>query len=274
MARIALGIEYNGSCYRGWQAQRDGVPTVQLQVERALSRVADHPLTVICAGRTDAGVHASGQVVHFDSDAARSMHAWQFGGNSQLPDDISIRWATAVADDFHARFSAFSRRYRYIMYNHRIRPALLAGQVSWQYKPLALAPMQTAAQYLLGEHDFSSFRGVYCQSKTPVKTVHSLRLYQQSRLIVLEIEANAFLMHMVRNIAGTLMEVGSGKREPDWVQSVLAACDRRAAAATASPAGLYLVGIGYPQRFVLPQEPLGPAWLPQELHSWSPGENG
>lgn len=269
MARIALGIEYNGSRYRGWQTQQQGVPTVQWQVERALSRVADHPLTVFCAGRTDAGVHASGQVVHFDTTAQRNMRAWQFGGNSQLPDDISIRWAVPVADDFHARFSAFSRRYRYVIYNHGIRPALLAGQVSWQFRPLSLAPMQAAARYLLGEHDFSSFRGVYCQSKTPVKTVHSLELYQHDRLIVLEIEANAFLMHMVRNIAGTLMTVGMGKREPDWVQDVLAARDRRVAAATASPAGLYLVAIGYPAGFALPQEPPGPAWLPHDLRRLS-----
>jgi tRNA pseudouridine38-40 synthase len=265
MARIALGIEYNGSHYRGWQTQQEGVPTVQLQVEQALAKVADHPVTVICAGRTDAGVHGCGQVVHFDSDSSRSMRAWQFGGNSNLPPDISIRWATPVADDFHARFSAFSRRYRYVIYNHPIRPALLAGQVSWQFLPLDVESMRAGALHLLGEHDFSSFRGIYCQSKTPIKTLLQLELYQRGNLIVLEVEANAFLMHMVRNIAGTLMAVGTGKREPDWVREVLEARNRTVAAPTAPPHGLYLVGVGYPARFALPQEPYGPTWLPQDL---------
>lgn len=267
MSRIALGIEYNGNNYRGWQTQQPGVPTVQLEVERALAKVADHPVSVICAGRTDAGVHGCGQVIHFDSDAVRDMRAWQFGGNSNLPKDISIRWATPVADDFHARFSAFSRRYRYVIYNHPIRPALLAGQVSWQFLPLDVPLMREAAQHLLGEHDFSSFRGIYCQSKTPVKTVHRLDLFQRGNLIVLEAEANAFLMHMVRNIAGTLMAVGTGKKKPDWVREVLAARNRSVAASTAPPHGLYLVGIGYPERFNLPQEPFGPAWLPQDLNA-------
>ncbi|PKM21819.1 MAG: tRNA pseudouridine(38-40) synthase TruA [Gammaproteobacteria bacterium HGW-Gammaproteobacteria-14] len=267
MTRIALGIEYNGTHYRGWQTQQAGVPTVQSQVERALALVANHPVSVICAGRTDAGVHGCGQVVHFDSDADRQMRAWQYGGNSNLPPDISIRWAVPVAGDFHARFSAFSRRYRYVIYNHPIRPALLAGQVSWQFRPLDVPLMQRAARYLVGEHDFSSFRGIYCQSKTPVKTIHSLELYQRGKLIVLEVEANAFLMHMVRNIAGALMAVGVGRYPVDWVQQVLAAKNRSANAATAPPDGLYLVGVGYPERFDLPSEPYGPAWLPEDLCS-------
>lgn len=265
MARIALGIEYNGNRYRGWQTQQEGVPTVQLALEQALAKVADHPVTVVCAGRTDAGVHGCGQVVHFDSDAARSMHAWQFGGNSNLPADISIRWAVPVPDDFHARFSAMSRRYRYVIYNHPIRPALLADQVSWQFRPLNVEAMREGARHLLGEHDFTSFRGIYCQSKSPVKTLHRLDLFQRGNLIVLEAEANAFLMHMVRNIAGTLMAVGTGKRAPDWVKEVLEARNRALAAPTAPPYGLYLVGIGYPERFNLPQEPYGPAWLPADL---------
>lgn len=265
MARIALGIEYNGNRYRGWQTQQEGVPTVQLEVERALAKVADHPVTVICAGRTDAGVHGCGQVIHFDSDAERSMRAWQFGGNSNLPKDISIRWAVPVADDFHARFSAFSRRYRYVIYNHPIRPALLADQVSWQFLPLNVPLMREGAKYLLGEHDFSSFRGIYCQSKTPMKTLHRLEIFQRGNLIVVEAEANAFLMHMVRNITGTLMAVGIGKKPPEWVKTVLEARNRSVAAPTAPPFGLYLVGIGYPERFQLPQEPYGPAWLPEDL---------
>jgi tRNA pseudouridine38-40 synthase len=171
-----------------------------------------------------------------------------------------------VADDFHARFSAFSRRYRYVIYNHPIRPALLAGQVSWQFLPLDVPLMREAASHLLGEHDFSSFRGIYCQSKTPVKTVHRLDLFQRGNLIVLEAEANAFLMHMVRNVAGTLMAVGTGKKRPEWVKDVLEARNRSVAAPTAPPHGLYLVGIGYPSQFNLPQEPFGPAWLPQDLN--------
>src|SRR5690554_95868 len=266
MARIALGIEYNGNAYHGWQTQQDGVDTVQLRLEQALAKVAAHPVSLSCAGRTDAGVHGCAQVVHFDSDSVREMRAWQLGTNSNLPRDISVRWAQPVADDFHARFSAFSRCYRYVIYNDPIRPAILDGQVSWQFRPLDVSLMRTAAQHLLGEHDFSSFRAVACQSKTPMKTLHRLELFQRGKLIVLEVEANAFLMHMVRNIAGTLMAVGTGKQQPRWVQDVLLARDRKVAAATAPPGGLYLVGIGYPERFQLPQEPYGPAWLPENLN--------
>lgn len=270
MARIALGIEYNGNAYRGWQTQEPGIKTVQETLERALAKVANHPVLVVCAGRTDAGVHSTGQVVHFDSEAQRDMRAWQYGGNSNLPKDISIRWAAPVSDDFHARFRARSRTYRYVIYNHAIRPALLADQLTWHYQPLDVPLMQQAAKLLLGEHDFSSFRGVYCQAKSPVKTLYRLDVFQQGRLIVIEAHASAFLMHMVRNIAGTLMAVGQHKKPVAWVQQVLEARDRSVAAATAPPGGLYLVGVEYPEHFVLPQEPYGPAWLPENLSDWQP----
>jgi tRNA pseudouridine38-40 synthase len=269
VTRIALGIEYNGSAYHGWQSQlHDGVPTVQETLEKALSRVANHPVTVVCAGRTDAGVHATGQVVHFDTDAERETRAWIYGGGSNLPDDIAVRWAQPVPDDFHARFSAFSRRYRYVIYQHPVRPALFARQLCWQYRELELAPMQDAARHLLGTHDFSAYRGVQCQAKTPVKTVHSLELYRQGPLIVLEIEADAFLMHMVRNIAGVLMAIGSGARPTTWAREVLESRDRTCGGVTASPHGLYLVGVGYPEKFSLPAPVLGPAWLPHDLSAW------
>ena len=266
MTRIALGIEYNGTAYHGWQSQlHDGVATVQETLEKALSRVANHPVAVVCAGRTDAGVHATGQVVHFDTEAEREARAWVYGGGSNLPDDIAVRWAQPVADDFHARFSAFSRRYRYVIYQHPVRPALFARQLCWQYRELDLAPMQEAARHLLGTHDFSAYRGVQCQAKTPVKTVHSLELYRQGPLIVLEIEADAFLMHMVRNIAGVLMEIGRGRRAVDWAGDVLAARRREHGGVTAPPDGLYLCAVRYPDAFDVPEPPAFEASLP----AWS-----
>ncbi len=269
MTRIALGIEYDGSGYHGWQSQlQEGVPTVQETLERALSRVADHPVSVICAGRTDAGVHGTGQVVHFDSDAVRDSKAWVYGANSNLPADVCVRWATPVADDFHARFSAVSRRYRYVIWNYPIRPALFNRQLSWNYRPLELAPMQQAAHSLLGTHDFSAYRGVQCQAKSPIKTVHSLELYQQGALIVIEVEANAFLMHMVRNIAGVLMAIGAGFKPVSWAADVLESRDRTVGGVTAPAYGLYLVGVGYPERFALPPAQYGPPWLPRDLTVW------
>ena len=265
MARIALGIEYDGTDFRGWQTQQPGVRTVQECLEAALSKVANHPVAVVCAGRTDAGVHGTGQVVHFDSDAPREMKSWIMGGNTNLPYDITIRWATPVSDDFHARFSAVSRRYRYVIYNHNRPPALYRNHVTWNHRPLDLERMQQAARCLEGEHDFTSYRSVHCQAKSPLKTLHSLKLYPQGKVIVLEAHANAFLMHMVRNIAGVLMTVGAGKRPPEWAGEVLAARDRRVGAATAPPFGLYLVEIEYPEEFGLPREPLGPLWLPDSL---------
>lgn len=265
MTRFVLCVEYDGSRYHGWQTQEPGVATVQENLEKALSRVADRPVQVICAGRTDTGVHATGQVVHFDTDAVRDEKAWVMGTNTHLPDDIAVRWARSVPEDFHARFSAFSRRYRYVIHNHRVRPALFRRQVTWNHRPLDVARMRAALPALRGEHDFTSYRCVHCQAKSPVKTLHHLALHEHGSLLVLEAEANAFLMHMVRNIAGVLMTIGAGKRPPEWAGEVLAARDRRQGGVTAPPFGLYLVHIGYPEAFSLPDEPLGPLWLPDRF---------
>ncbi|AJD48062.1 tRNA pseudouridine synthase A [Isoalcanivorax pacificus W11-5] len=268
MARIALGVEYDGSRYHGWQTQQVGIRTVQTEVERALAKVANHPVSVSCAGRTDSGVHATGQVIHFDTDAERSERGWVYGANSALPADIAIRWAKPVSTEFHARFGAVARRYRYVIYNHRIRPALYNRQLTWNYRPLDIERMRQALPALRGTHDFTSYRGIHCQAKSPVKTLHHLELFQREQLIVLEAEANAFLMHMVRNIAGVLMAIGTGKAEPGWAGEVLAARDRRLGGVTAPPYGLYLVGVRYDPVFELPDEPLGPQWLPGELSAW------
>lgn len=267
MARIALGIEYDGTDFRGWQTQQPGVRTVQECLEQALSKVANHRVAVVCAGRTDAGVHGTGQVVHFDSDSVRNMKAWIMGTNTNLPRDVSVRWAVPVSDEFHARFSAMSRRYRYVIYNHSRPPALYRNQVTWNHRPLNIQAMREGARHLEGSHDFTSYRSVHCQAKSPNKTLHSLRLYEHGKVLVLEAHANAFLMHMVRNMAGVLMTIGSGKARPEWAGEVLAARDRRVGAATAPPYGLYLVDIEYPDEFSLPREPLGPLWLPDCLEA-------
>ena len=261
MTRIALMVEYDGSRFHGWQTQRDGVRTVQSELEAALSRVADHPVTLICAGRTDAGVHGTGQICHFDSAAARDMKAWVMGGNRFLPDDVAIGWAVPVSERFHARFSAMRRRYRYVIYNHSTPPALFRRQVTWNHRPLDVDAMNAAAAQLLGTHDFTSYRSAQCQAKSPVKTLHGISLQRRGELIVLEVEANAFLMHMVRNIAGVLMSIGAGYQPVDWAAQVLAARDRRAGGVTAPPYGLYLVAVGYPEEFDLPKVADGPLWL-------------
>ncbi|WP_373387929.1 tRNA pseudouridine(38-40) synthase TruA [Pseudomonas alcaligenes] len=261
VSRIALGIEYKGARYRGWQRQEAGVPSVQEALERALSQVAAEPVSVICAGRTDAGVHASGQVVHFDTRVERPLKAWVMGGNAHLPADVSVTWAKVMPADFHARFKAFARRYRYVIYNDPIRPAHLAEEVTWNHRPLDVARMREAAAHLVGTHDFTSFRAVQCQAKSPVKTVHHLEVIEHGRFIVIDVRANAFLHHMVRNFAGVLMTIGAGEREPGWVGEVLAARDRRSGGVTAHPYGLYLVQVEYPQEFELPQRYLGPHFL-------------
>ncbi|MBF1801537.1 tRNA pseudouridine(38-40) synthase TruA [Alloalcanivorax profundimaris] len=261
MTRIALAVEYDGSAFHGWQTQQPGVRTVQEEVEKGLSRVADHPVTLICAGRTDAGVHATGQVCHFDSDADRDMKAWVMGGNRFIPDDVAIRWAVPVDDDFHARFSAHRRCYRYVIYNHPRPPALFRRQVTWNHRPLDVDAMARASQHLVGTHDFTSYRSVHCQAKSPVKTLTRFQIHRRGPLIVLEVEANAFLMHMVRNMAGVLMSIGAGHRDPDWARQVLEARDRTQGGVTAPPYGLYLVEIGYPEAFPLPDHPRGPLWL-------------
>lgn len=248
---IALGLEYDGSGFSGWQSQ-PGVSTVQDSLEIALSRVADHPVRVICAGRTDAGVHAVGQVVHFESGAPRSPRSWVLGANVNLPPGISVTWAQAVARDFHARFSARSRRYRYIILNRWVRPAVLRARVTWQRKPLDELRMRQAAVYLRGEHDFTSFRALACQAKSPVRNVYQLDVSREADCIYIDIHANAFLYHMVRNIAGVLMSVGAGERSPSWVAELLTLRDRAQGGITAPSDGLYLVHVVYDPQFGLP----------------------
>ena len=259
--RIALGIEYDGSKYYGWQRQNE-VRSVQEKLEKALSQVANEPINVFCAGRTDSGVHGTGQVVHFETHAARKDAAWTLGVNANLPGDIAVRWVKAVPDDFHARFSATARRYRYIIYNHRLRPAVLGQGVTHYHQPLDAERMHRAAQSLLGENDFTSFRAVQCQSKTPWRNITHLAVSRQGPYVILDIRANAFLHHMVRNITGSLLEVGMGNQPASWIEQLLVARDRELAGATAKAGGLYLVDVTYPDHFDLPSLPLGPLWLP------------
>ncbi len=259
-AKIALGIEYDGSRYYGWQRQQN-VASVQGCLEQALSKVADHPVTVFCAGRTDAGVHATGQVVHFETDSHRQDAAWTLGVNANLPPDIAVRWVKQVSEDFHARFSATARRYRYIIYNHRFRPAILSPGLTHFYHPLDAERMERAGQALLGENDFTSFRALQCQSRTPWRNVKHLKVTRHGPYIVVDIKANAFVHHMVRNIVGSLMEVGCNHRPESWIGELLAARDRTLAAATARAEGLYLVDVDYPALFHLPDQALGPLFL-------------
>lgn len=249
--RIALGIEYDGRGFRGWQVQR-GVRTVQEAVETALGRVAAHPVRIGCAGRTDAGVHACGQVVHFDSEAERSLRAWVLGANVSLPPDVSVLWAREVPAEFDARFSATGRTYRYVILERESRPALLAGRVCWTHRRLDTEAMQEAARHLIGRHDFSAFRALACQARSPVRTVRRLEVRRAGGFVVLEVEADAFLMHMVRNIAGVLMAVGGGEAAPDWAREVLEGRDRTRGGITAPASGLYLLQVQYPERFGLP----------------------
>jgi len=260
--RIALGIEYNGASFSGWQRQLSPeLPTVQGCLEQALSRIADRPVALSCAGRTDAGVHASGQVVHFDAAIDRGEKAWVMGANSLLPLQVRVQWARCVPDRFHARHSALSRRYRYVIYDEPVKPAVLVQQITHVRQPLDTELMHIAAQHLLGEHDFSAFRGSACQSRTAMRFLSAISVYRQHRFIVIDVEANAFLLHMVRNIAGTLMVVGCGQRPPQWVAEVLSSRDRRQAGNTAKPDGLYLVKVAYPQTFGLPLQRIGPCFL-------------
>lgn len=260
MMRIALAVCYDGARYHGWQHQ-ENLSTVQQTLEHALSSVANQPITVVCAGRTDSGVHATAQVVHFDTEAERTAHAWVFGANSNLPADISVLWAKTVPLDFHARFSALSRTYRYIICNQVVRPGVFHKAVSWCYKKLDVAQMQQGAKHLLGEHDFSAFRGSGCQAKHAVRTVHHLDVKRYGRLIMIEVKANAFLLHMVRNIVGVLVEIGAGEKNPEWALTVLHSRDRRNASVTSMSHGLYLVDVEYPAHFGLPKWSKGPFFL-------------
>jgi len=256
--RFALGVEYDGSDFSGWESQPRR-RSVQSTLETALACVADGPVATVCAGRTDAGVHAIAQVVHFDSVAKRAPHEWVMGTNSNLPGDVSVRWANPVAEPFHARYSAVYRYYRYVILNRRQRPALLRRRAAWERSPLQVAAMRAAAEYLLGEQDFSSFRAAGCQAKSAVRNVVGLEVHRRGDLVFIDIAANGFLQHMVRNVAGVLIEVGKGKREPAWAKELLEARDRTRAAATAPPQGLYLSRIDYPPEHGLPA--VSPEWL-------------
>lgn len=256
MTKYAIALDYLGTAYKGWQAQNDQVKTIQAELEKALSFVANEPISVVCAGRTDAGVHAARQIVHFETAVEREMHSWVLGTNTQLPDDVAVKWIMPVADDFHARFSAKSRRYRYFIMNQRQRSSLYHGRAYWHCMPLHHEKMHEAAQYLLGEHDFSSFRAVECQSKTPMRHVDFIHITRQHHLICVDIQANAFLHHMVRNIVGTLLPVGESKIPPCEIETILNARDRTVAGVTAPAEGLYMVDVAYPETYDLLTEPL------------------
>ncbi|MCA0899096.1 tRNA pseudouridine(38-40) synthase TruA [Microbulbifer agarilyticus] len=262
LRRIALGVEYCGTRLRGFQKQKHDPLTVQETLEKALSRVAAEPVTLVCAGRTDAGVHASSQVVHFDTTALRPVKAWVQGVNTQMPFDVRVHWAQEVPAQFHARFSARSRSYRYLIHSAPTRSAQAASEVTWTERTLDLEAMREGAGHLIGEHDFSSFRAAQCQARSPVRRLTRLDIGRVGQLIVLEVSATAFLHHMVRNIAGVLMAVGRGDRPPEWVQQVLEARDRTAASVTAPPHGLYLVDVQYPPEFTLPEVVPGPLLVP------------
>lgn len=252
--RIAAGIEYDGNDFCGWQRISHS-RTVQAELEKALSKVANHTVQCVCAGRTDSGVHAQQQIIHFDPDVMRPDHAWLLGGNSYLPKDISIRWAAAVNDEFHARFKAEARSYRYVIFNSAVRPAILAGKVTWVRKPLQVGAMQEAAKCLIGKHDFSSFRASGCGANTAVRDVIKTEVTRAGDFIYLDIKANAFLYHMVRNIAGVLISIGQGDNSPEWTQQLLQKKNRTHGGMTAPSDGLYLVSAHYPESWKLPQSP-------------------
>ena len=259
--RWALGISYRGTAYKGWQSQPDG-HTVQDHLERALSTFADARVGTVCAGRTDAGVHALNQVVHFDAPVQREPFSWVRGTNRYLPSDIAVQWSVPVPADFHARVSARGRRYRYVLLHSPVRPSIETGLVGWVFDELALEPMREAAQQLIGDHDFSSFRSSECQAASPVKTLRSITIEQRGAYWCFEFDASAFLHHMVRNIMGCLLAVGSGRRPASWLGQVLAARDREAAAPTFTADGLYFVGPYYDAHLQLPDRVPATDWLP------------
>jgi tRNA pseudouridine38-40 synthase len=259
--RVALVFEYDGRAFHGWQQQKSGVRSVESELTRAVAKVADHPVDLVCAGRTDAGVHASFQVAHFETPSVRNLRSWVMGINTALPDDVSVHWAGNGCGDFHARFSALYRRYRYVIYNHPVRPSIQYGQVSWTFRPLDEQRMHQAAQALVGEHDFSAFRAAGCQSRSPIRFLERISVTRHGDFVVIDVQANAFLHHMVRNIAGALMAVGAGKQPVEWVANVLRCGDRKRAGVTAQPYGLYLVDVGYPEPFGIPQALVGPSFV-------------
>lgn len=261
MQRVALGVEYNGASFNGFQKQASTANTVQALLEAALSKIANEEITLVCAGRTDAGVHASEQVVHFDTLAQRPTKAWVQGVNTGLPADIRVHWAQPMSPDFHSRFSAEARTYRYVIYTGDIKPACLSQYVTWTAYTLDMEKMQQGADILVGEHDFDAFRSSQCQAHSPVRCIHSIQFSRQRNFLVMEIKANAFLHHMVRNISGVLMDVGRGAKPVSWVESILLGRDRSKASATAHPWGLYFVRAHYPEKFNLPVSPYGPLFL-------------
>nr|PZN66843.1 MAG: tRNA pseudouridine(38-40) synthase TruA [Pseudomonadota bacterium] len=267
MPRIAVGIEYDGSGFAGWQQQAEA-PSIQRTVQEALARICDHPVEVTAAGRTDAGVHARGQVGHFESDAERSERSLVLGANTHLPSGIALRWARYVPGHFHARYSAIARTYRYCILNRSARSALAAGRAAFLHRALDVGAMRAAAAYLVGSHDFSSFRAAECQARSTVRDLTALRVERHGDFVLLEVTANAFLHHMVRNIAGLLIHVGMGEAPPEYAAEVLAARDRRIAPATAPAAGLYFWRVHYPPVFGLPDDSdmmAGPAGCPADL---------
>jgi tRNA pseudouridine38-40 synthase len=264
VVRIAVGIEYDGSAYAGWQSQPT-VASVQQVTELALGRIAAAPVALVCAGRTDAGVHATGQVAHFDTEAVRSTHSWLRGANSELPRDVSLTFAHPVPEHFHARYSAEARSYRYLILNRSARSALHAQRAAWIHRPLEAQRMQEAARGLLGEHDFSAFRSAECQAKSPIRRLEHLQIARHGDWLLIEATANAFLHHMVRNIAGLLIAIGRGDAEPEWAAQVLASRERSRGAATAPAAGLYLQRVRYPAVFAVPDPPGGGPLGPDRL---------
>lgn len=258
--KYALCVEYFGAQFYGWQRQAN-VPSIQESLELALSKIANEPVSVQCSGRTDSGVHATYQIVHFSTHAERDEKAWVLGINSNLPDPIAIKWVKPVDDNFHARFTATARRYRYVIYNDRTRPGILNKGVTQIYKPLNADLMDRAAQCLVGEHDFSAFRAAHCQSNTPWRNIHHVHVTRQGKYIVMDIKANAFLHHMVRNIIGSLAVIGAGEESVTWMQTLLDSKDRTLAAATAKPDGLYFVDVDFPAQYGFPPSELGPIFL-------------
>jgi len=271
MHRVALSVEYNGADFHGFQKQPDNTLTVQGVLEFALSQVADEPVALVCAGRTDAGVHATNQIVHFDTQAVRPLRAWTRGVNAQLPDSVSVRWAQEVSAHFHARFSARARTYRYVICNTDTRPALGADCLTWIRNRLDEVAMRAAAQALVGVHDFTSFRASQCQAHNPVREIHYLDVARRGDLLIIEIQANAFLHHMVRNIVGSLLEVGLGDKPVVWIGDVLAERNRCSAGVTAKPNGLHLVEVGYPEPFTFPSRLPGPHYVQEPLGAFLVG---
>ena len=259
--RLAMGISYNGQPYDGWQSQPSG-QTVQDQLEKALSAFCAQPVSTVCAGRTDAGVHALQQVVHLDTVLEREPFSWVRGTNRYLPPDIAVQWAQPVPDAFHSRACALSRRYRYVLLESPVRPSLESGRVGWTFRPLDGAAMREAAAHLLGEHDFTSFRASACQALSPVKQLRCIEISQRGAYWRFEFEGNAFLHHMIRNIMGCLLMIGQGLQKPDWMSEVLAARSRDAAAPTFAPDGLYFAGPVYAPEWGLPNANASFDWLP------------